>query len=158
MTATENETTPDVDVILPTPGTCQVAGIDVTVNRLKTRELLALLKILTSGLGPALGTVRLDFSSPETVQSDLIGLMLLAMPNAVQETVLFLLTIVQPKSPDDRKALNQALDNPDPADLIDVFEAMASQEAGDLTSLAGKAQAMWSRIAPLYQKKGPTQE
>jgi hypothetical protein len=154
VTATEEKQEPqDLDVIVPDMAQTTVAGIPVTVNRLKTRELLALLKILTSGLGTGLGQVRLDFSDSDTVREQLMGLMLLAMPNAVSETVLFLLTVVQPKDPAERKALNVALDNPDPADLLNVFEAVAVQEADDMVGLGGKAQAMWSRIAPLYQKK-----
>jgi hypothetical protein len=44
-------------------------------------------------------------------------------------------------------------DDPPMDVLLDVFEIVATQEHEDLASLVGKAQAMWSRVVPLYSRK-----
>lgn len=148
----------DVEIIeAPPSGQFDLNGIPARVRRMKTREFLSLMRVLSAGLGPALGTIRMDFSSPETVARDMAALMVLALPNATEELALFLATIVEPVREADRKGLVAYLhDNPELEDLLEVFERVAVQEKDDLASLAGKAQAMWSRIAPMYQMQNKT--
>lgn len=142
----------DVDVLYPAPGeTLEIGGIDCRIRRIKTRELLHLMRILTVGLGPALTTVRLDFSSSETVQQDMMGLLILALPNATDETFVFLAGMVEAVNGSEQGSIGAYMhDNPEPDELIDIFEVLLRQEAPELVGLAGKAQAMWSRVGPLF--------
>lgn len=142
---------PDVEVIVPEAGEVTIEGVTCNVRRLRTREFLALMKVLTRGLGSGLSEVRLDFSDGDAVARDLSALMLLAIPNAFGEFCLFLTTIVEPTDETKRGVIVQYLnDNPDLDVLLAVFEKVAVQEKDDLSALAGKAQAMWSRVASLY--------
>lgn len=147
----------DVEAIVPVEMRLTVNGIECRVNRLKTREFLALMRVLTAGLGPGLGQVELDFSDGETVGRDLTALMLLAIPNATAEFSVFLASIVSPvdggKAGEIAKYMH---DNPELDVMIEVFEAMAIQEKDDLAGLLGKARAMWSRVGNLYRPKTTT--
>lgn len=150
----EPEKKDDLEAILPTPFQVKVDGMNCRVRRLKTREFLALVQVLTSGLGPALGNVKLDFSDDETIARDLSALMLLAIPNAVDEFVFFLTSVVEPVQDADRgKVATYLQDNPDLDVMMEIFEGIAVQEKDDLVVLAGKAQAMWSRVAGLYARQ-----
>lgn len=155
MTSQAEEQIVDIDAIAPdASGKFVVGTFEVRVRRLKTREFLALMKVLTSGLGGGLAQVRIDFSTPEHTANDFAALMLLAVPNAVEEFAVFLATVVEPVNPDERAAVARYLhDNPELDEMLSIFEAIAVQEREDLSMLAGKAQAMWTRIAPLYTRK-----
>lgn len=147
----------DIEVILPIPGEVTINGLACTVRRLKTREFLALLRVVTSGLGPALGEVDIDFTDGESFGRDMSALMLLAIPNAVDEFALFLTQIVEPKDKGRAGEVSAYLaDNPDLDVLLDVFEKVAEQEKDDLAVLAGKTQAIWKRLGNLYRPKSKT--
>lgn len=154
MSESVQEQVADLEAILPVEKEIVIDGIDCRVRRLKTREFLSLVNVLTSGLGPALSEVKLDFSDGDTVAQDMSALMLLAVPNALDEFTMFLRVVVEAK--DGRQAGRVAtylMDNPDLDVLLEIFEVIAMQEKDDLAVLAGKAQAMWSRLATLYRPK-----
>lgn len=147
----------DLTVILPGGGEVTVNGVPCIVRRLKTREFLALLRVLTAGLGPALGEISIDFTDKETVGRDLSALMLLAVPNAADEFAEFLMAIVDAKDPaQSRETALYLKDNPELDVLLEVFEKVAEQEKEDLAALGGKTQAMWSRLGNLYRPKTKT--
>lgn len=149
-----DEKQPDLEVIVPEPGRVVIDGIDCQIRRLKTREFLLLMRVITKGLGSGLSAVSIDFTDEESVGRDLAALMVLALPNAFEEFVEFLQAIVEPVDPRKNAALAKAIgDNPDVDVLLDVFEVMAVQEKDDLAALAGKAQAMWSRVVQVYRPK-----
>ena len=144
----------DLEVIVPVEKSFVIDGVDCKVKRLKTREFLGLMRVLTAGLGGALGEVRIDFTDADSVGRDLSALFVLAIPNAVDEMVLFLTQVVVPTDSGQAGRVRKYLDdNPDLDVLLDVFEVIAVQEKDDLSALAGKAQAMWSRLVPLYRAK-----
>lgn len=150
--------TKDVQVIVPPASDKLVVdGHECRVRRLKTREFLSLMNVLTSGLGGALTDVSVDLSDEDAVARDLTALFLMAIPRATDEFTVFLRQIVEPIDPDQRAAVGRYLmDNPDLDEMLDIFETVAVQEKDDLVVLAGKAQAMWKRLATLYAgPKGP---
>lgn len=156
MTVTKKtaEKQADLEEIVPVEKTITVIGRTCRVRRLKTLEFIALIRVLTSGLGSTLSTVSIDFSNDETVAQDLSALMLLALPNATEEFALLLRQMVEPVEQADKAVVAEyLLDNPDLDVLIDVFEAIATQEKDDLSMLAGKLQAAWSRVVPLYSRQ-----
>lgn len=150
----KQEQKPDIDAIVPETMTVMVDGVECRVNRLKTREFLSLIRVLTAGLGPGLNEVELDFTDGETVARDLSALMILAVPNATAEFTVFLTSVVEPVDGSKQGQVGKYLyDNPDLDVMIDVFEAIAVQEKDDLAALAGKLRGVWGRIGTLYAPK-----
>lgn len=67
------------------------SGTVVEVERLRTRGLMALLKILTRGAADFLPELKFDSgTSQEAFTGQLIGTALLAIPEAVEETIGFI--------------------------------------------------------------------
>lgn len=130
--------TPDLDVIVPTPETLEIAGKRVTVNRLKTREFLALMRIITRGLGPAIARMNLD---EENAQQSIAMALFMALPEGADDVIGLLQDIVQPvgRSEHDAAAVREALENPDLGDLMDIVAVVFQQEQDDIRSLVGKA-------------------
>jgi hypothetical protein len=146
---------PDADVIVPTTERITIDGIEARVRRVKTRELLAIMNVMVSGLGQNMVNVRLSVNDAEALVGEVIGLMMLALPRASGEFITFLAGMVEAVDKREQADLMSYMqDNPDPEVLLDLFERIASQEREDFVSLVGKAQAMWSRLAPLYAAVG----
>jgi hypothetical protein len=138
--------TPDLDVILPQGGLTTVGGFKVRVRRLKTREFLALMRVITNGLGPGLGGMKLDTDDQEQMKADLVALVVTALPNAAEEFVEFLNVVIEPESTGERAGVALAMQNPDPMEALDLIGVVVEQEIPDLAVLAGKARAWISRI------------
>lgn len=145
-------------------------GMQVNLQRLQTRQLFRLLKILTHG-GMASGVLSsLDFSLAEgDFMQRLVTLLLLSIPDADQEALEFIATMVEPAgivkrpklSQEEKDAnqklwaeLNQALVNPDPADTIDLIVAIVEQEAPEFQALGKKLAA----AVALFTKTGQDKE
>jgi len=153
----------DLGEILPDPGApfrigaaAPDGGVMVQVNRLKTREFLALMKFLTAGLAPTLGD--LDFSQdPEEMAGEMLGMLIIAVPNAADEFIDFVGAVTVPvgKSPEDAAKAKRELDNLDPDDLLEIAERVVTQEAPDIQRLMGKVQAMWGRMQKVYARSRP---
>lgn len=148
----------DLDTILPVGGTFEVDGIPAVVNRLKAREFLSLMRVLTQGLGAGaqeiIGSMKFDSDDKDQMAGQIIGLFVLAIPNAIEQFGDFLLSVVTPKDPADRGKLMVAMQNPEIEVLLDVFTLIAEQEKDDLASLVGKAKAAVARISSVYQTTG----
>lgn len=142
---------PDLELILPDPGEMKVSGIDVLIRRLRTREFLALIKILTHGLAGGLADIKIDTKDPEQMQANLVGMFAMALPEAVDEFVQFVFTITDPKVETDRARLAIELQNPDPGEVLDLLGIVAIQEKDDLAALAGKVQAWIAKIQKAYR-------
>ena len=152
--APESDVEKDIEEIVPIVGELTVKGVPCTIRRIKTLEFIALIRVLTTGLGGSLGQVRLDFQNEETITQDLSALMLLAIPNATEEFSMLLRQMVEPKDEQQRAIVaGYLMDNPDLDALIDIFEVIATQEKDDMKVLAGKLQAAWSRVVPLYTRQ-----
>src|ERR1700740_2135478 len=92
----------DVEAVMPVEARITVNGCPCRVRRLKTREFLSLVNVLTQGLGSSLSGMKVDFTNSETVAADLSAVMVLALPNAVDEFTVFLRNVVEPISDKDR--------------------------------------------------------
>lgn len=130
-------TNPDTDTILAEPSTFTLQnGLKVEVQRIQTRQLLRLLKIISNGAGPAFSD--LDLTNPdEDFASTLLVAIALALPNAEDETIEFLTSMVLPAdfkkgrglSKEEIEAnqalldqLNDEFFNPDLDDLVSLLE------------------------------------
>lgn len=87
----------DIETIVSEPieGLTLVSGTPIKVNRLRTREMMALLRILTRGAADVLGNLVID---ENTTQADFAGTfvagIVLAIPEAEEETINFLNVMV----------------------------------------------------------------
>jgi hypothetical protein len=143
---------PDLEVILPVTEVVTVNGIECRVRRIQTRELLSLLRLVSLSVGTNMSQLRFNLADPADAAQEVAALMLLCASMSQGETLVFLSTVVDPVDQAQRPKLAEYLqDNPDPKDTLVVLEQLAVQEAPDLVSLAGKVQAMVSRLAKLYQ-------
>ncbi|AMM44295.1 tail assembly chaperone [Arthrobacter phage Kitkat] len=136
----------DLEAILPTLAEYEIDGIPVEIQRLKLRGFLALMNIITTGVGRELGNV--DFSADqEELQGNMIALLIMAVPNATDETIRFVRTVVSPKDQKHQKQLNAALEDPELDDFMDILSLVIEQEAPEFSALLGKRQTAPSEAA-----------
>lgn len=123
-------------------------GLTIEVNRLKTRETMKLLKIITRGAGYALTTLDLSGESEDFAQSLILSIAL-AIPEAEDETIDFVRALVapvglvkNPKSKAEKEVnegiftqLEEALENPELDDLIEILTAVVQAEAPHIQAL-----------------------
>jgi hypothetical protein len=155
LTVEEVPKTPDLEVILAEPGSLEIAGIAVQVNRIRANEFFALINVLTAGLEGRMGAVMENLQEAEggdETQAALVTMFVLAVPKALPEFAQFLRTITHARQESDRARLALELENPDPGDLLDILGVLAVQEKDDLYALVGKARAWISKIGAVYQK------
>jgi hypothetical protein len=146
-------------------------GFEVEVLRLKTRQFFRLLKILTHGAGPALMQMELDPSDPAAFGQRLVFLVIMAIPDAENDAILFLSSMCRPvgikdkpdsqltkQEKEDNAALwdkfGEELNNPEPDDTLDLVEAIITQESEDIRNL-GKRIASMLKLA---QRTGAADE
>lgn len=161
---TTTDTAPEAEalaVILPVEATLIVktedGPVECRVKRLKTREILILLRVLTTAFGTgAVGQLKLNQESPEAMAADAAALMMVALPEAGTEFIHFVSHVVVPIDDDHAEALQKELVNPEADVILDAFEAIAVQEKDNLFELMGKVKSLWARIGDLYavQQKG----
>ena len=146
----------DLEVILPEGGLVMVAGMECTVLPLKSRQFFALIRILTSGLGPELAAMDLTGleNDPDELQARLLSAFAFAVPNAIEETALFLNAIVEAKDPKDANAVMAEMMNPEIEVTLDTLGIMIEQEKDDLAGvLFPKVQAWVNRLQKTAKPK-----
>ncbi len=148
----------DIDTIAaePTPLTL-VSGLEIKVERLRTRALMSLLKILTRGASEVLTTLRFtDETSQEEFAGQLIGAVILAIPEAEDETVEFINRMVSPVgikegrlSKSDIVAnveldehLRKELNDPELEDLFTIVQEIIKVEAPHILALGKRLGAL----------------
>lgn len=147
---TASTETQDLNAILPTEGKIVVEGIPATVKRLKSREFMKLVRILTNGMGAGIGDIDLS-GDEETLQGKFIALAVMAIPNAEDEFHDFIANVVVPDSKSQTDELRKALLEPELDTTIDVLTIVAAQEAADFRSLVGKLKAALKIVQTAYR-------
>lgn len=136
-------------------------GLEVEIVRLKTRQFFRLLKILTHGVGPGIMQANLNFDqdNPGEFAQRLITMVLMSIPDAEQEALWFLASMTRPagladkpekdltkQEKEDNQKLwddfNSALNNPELDDLLDIIEAVITQEAPEIQALGKRVASM----------------
>jgi hypothetical protein len=157
----------ELDRILPSSGPITLKdGTRVDIADLKTRQLLALMRILTRGVGPFLidQLTNQKGASAEAQVGAILGALLLAIPEAENEAILFVQTIAQvpsPPAPDAptsaediaaaRAHLAAILENPEIEDTIDIIQAALEREKDDLAALGKRIMG----LLETFTKKAP---
>lgn len=157
----------DVDTIASEPAPLVLSsGLTVLVERLKTRQMMRLMKILTRGAGSALSSLRIgEDADISEFAGQMLATVVFSIPEAEDETIDFVRCMVvpadlnlTPRTKADREANEarlMALDaefvNPEIEDLVSVLEQVITTEAPHLVAL-GK------RLALLIKAQQKNQE
>lgn len=168
---TKNQTT-DADAILAEPTTITLlSGTEINVQRLKTIQMLRLLRIFTAGVGD-LSSIPFDTEDENFAQS-MLSLLVLAIPEAETETIDFIHSLIEPvdlikkpKSKADRERNTELLtdfylevQNPELEDLISILEVVIKNEAPHLVALGKRIAALLqAQTKSTTAKSGKTQE
>jgi hypothetical protein len=163
----------ELDRIDPQPVDVKLStGFALEVVRMQTRQFFRLLRVLTHGAGPALTQTQLNFQGdPDEFGTKLLMLVVMAIPDAEQETIAFLSSMCRPAGVTDKPASQMSkqeteankelwdrfgteLHNPALEDTLDLIEVIVRQEAPELQALGKKLKRMFD----LYKKTGQDKE
>ncbi len=138
----------DVDRLEPEPvGPLKLeCGIEIEIVPLKLRETMKLLKIVTRGAGGALEAMigQLDMEDPAVFAQTLGALILLSIPEAEDEAVDFIQSMVLPANfanlepqvqIEKLNELAQELLNPELDDVVTIVERIVRRESEDIRNL-----------------------
>lgn len=145
----------DIDILESAPEPLVLStGTPVLVERLKTRQLMRLMKILTRGAGAALTDLNFsDSTSQEDFVAQLVMTVVFSIPEAEDETIDFVRSMVSPAGLIEGRNLSKAeneinagkfdaldteLVNPELEDLVSIIEKVAANEREHLTSLGNR--------------------
>lgn len=136
------------------------SGTEFDLEPLKLRQFLRLLRIVTRGAADVLDTTEMDFDDPTGFVKTFVGLILFSIPDAEQETIDFIQSMVRPKDLTGNpkidlpriQELRAELDNPELEDTITIVQVIIENEAEDLRAL-GKRLGSMLRVA---EKMGAT--
>jgi hypothetical protein len=159
-------TEPEILLADPEPFKLE-SGRLINLNPLKMRELLKLMRIITRGAAPMLGTLfqSHNLDNPDRFAEQLLALLIFAIPEAEDETIDFLRAMVKAPEPwldpphnkrpnPDYADFLIELNNPDPLDFITIFEEIITREKDDLASLGKRLTA----VAKMMVKTGQMNE
>jgi hypothetical protein len=162
------ETSNDVEALSPSPDTLTLeSGLVVRVEHLRTRGMLKLLKIVTRGGGPILMQMPLDFNDPEAFVQQFLAVVMMAIPEAEDETIDFLRAMItpadvveNPKTKADRqknedliKRLVDETEDPEISDTIDIITRIVQNEASDIVALGKRLAATLKVQMPSLEAK-----
>lgn len=160
---TEAVVSADVDALDPASSTITLStGLVVDVDRLKTRGMFKLLKIVTRGAGPILMQMPLDFNDNEAFVQQLLAVVVMAVPEAENEAIEFIQAMVtpegfitRPRSEADKKKnkelierLIDELEDPEIEDTLAIIETIVRNEAGDIQALGKRLASTLQTITP----------
>lgn len=136
------------------------SGTEFDLEPLKLRQFLRLLRIVTRGAADVLDSAELDFNDPQAFMQTFLGMVLFSIPEAEEETVDFIKSVVRPANLTGEakadlllvRSLADELDNPELEDTITIVQALIERESEDLRAL-GKRLAGMLRTA---EKLGAT--
>ncbi len=154
------------------------SGTKARLLRLKMRQMFRLLRIVTRGGASYLPVLRdalasaTDEDAAEVFGTQLLAVALIALPEAEDEAVEFIMSVVEPvelthgkdkQSRERNEALRTSLAdelyNPDPDDVVTIIEAVIGREKDDLVALGKRLAAAWqvaAKTGQVNQQEQPT--
>lgn len=132
-------------------------GMTIEVEPMRLRQFLRLLRIVTRGGASMMNMINPDPDRDDFAQQ-LGALLLFAIPEAEDETVQFVQTIVRPANMAQGSSVTKAqqvengqriselvdyLENPELEDLVTIIQKLIEQEADDLRALGKRLAAMF---------------
>ena|ERR1041384_1770159 len=135
------------------------SGTQLILQPLKARQFFKLLRIITHGAGGMLLNVKFSADdSPEEFGGKLMALIGFAIPDAEDEVMDFILSMVRPAKEKEGRGLTKGelaenkrlydelieeLYNPELGDLITILEAIVKRESSDLQALGKRLMQMF---------------
>lgn len=157
LPAADDPSDPEKDLasLIPQlPDTVTVAGVECRVNRVRMRELMLLARVVTRGIGENIGMV--EFGGDD-VDSQIMGLLVVAIPEAWEEMLDLLRVLISPVEPiqddDVRKAFAAEMANPDAGVALDAMAVMVKQEVDTFAMLAGKFRVLLSAATAVWRRQ-----
>jgi len=160
----------DIDAIAAEPTQLTLeSGFPIKVLRIRTRATMSLLKILTRGAGEALAMLRVpgDDVTQEEFTGQLLGAVILSIPEAEDETIEFINRVVEPAnlhegpriSPGDA-AWNQdqwdilaaELQDPELEDLVTIVSEIVKIEGPHVLALGKRIVALFPTAKAVEEK------
>lgn len=151
----EEET--ELDALAPESATVELSnGSKVTLCRLKARQFFVLLRIITRGSASVLGNYNWgNLKTPEEFATQLLGLLIFAIPEAPEATFEFLRSMIDTEfdSKAGKVSANYTnamllLEEPEMEDVIVLLEAIVRQESKDLVALGNRLRALIRTTTP----------
>lgn len=164
VTGLTPETAPEVEPITPAPPrdeterldppvTAVIAlesGTEIEIEALRLRQFLRLLRIVTRGASDILDSANLDFENPQEFLQTFLAMVLFSIPEAEEETVVFLQSMVRPKNLTGNpskdlittRELSLELENPSLDDTMTIITSIVQKESEDLRSLGKRIAGM----------------
>lgn len=125
------------------------SGTPFRIRQLKMREMLRLLRIISRGSAAMLGEISFDSDNPDEFVQTFIALVVFAIPEAEDETIDFVQSMVDPVPTGNAQAdaearinLMDELSNPELDDLITILSAIIASEGRDLAALGKRLRAL----------------
>jgi len=145
------------------------SGTEFDVAPLKLRQFLRLLRIVTRGAADVLDSANLNFEDPQDFLQTFIGMVLFSIPEAEQETIDFIQSMVVPKNfptgnrvmdRENLDALMGELENPSLEDTVTIIQKIIERESEDLRALGKRLAAMLTVAEKMGQTKpsAPSQQ
>lgn len=154
----------ELDVLDPVPETVKLSsGTVVVLEDLRARQFFKLLRILTHGALPLVQDGSLFRLDPGLDAAEfgtrLLSIVVLAIPDAEDETIEFLGSMVRPYGLIERKGLNkqdierntelwnalvEEMSNPELDDLVTLVEAIVKRESADIQALGKRLGSMFN--------------
>lgn len=151
----------ELDALSPPPEELTLStGTQVVFENLKARQFFKLLRIITHGAAPMMGNPGLFNLDGDAAQlaARLTALVAMAVPDAEDETIDFVLAMVKPKGLIEGRSLNKAdkerneelwdqvhkdMENPELDDLFSVIEGVVKRESEDLAALGKRLSSLF---------------
>jgi hypothetical protein len=153
----------ELDKLDPIPETVTLrSGLKVQLESLKARQFFKLLRIITHGAMPGIqGAGVLDLENlddTDEFMGRLLSVVVLSIPDAEDETIEFLRSMVYPVGLIQRRGLNKQdvernallwdaidaeLENPELDDVVTIIEAIVKREAEDIQALGKRLASMF---------------
>lgn len=145
------------------------SGIFVRFESLRGRQFMKLLRIVTHGALPGMsqaGLLNLQNLSNDEFLGQFLTITLLSIPDAEDETIAFLQSMVYPDGLIERKGLNkqdvernkelwaaldEEMENPELEDIVTIIEGVVRREADDIFALGKRLAAMFNLAAKTGQ-------
>jgi hypothetical protein len=168
----------ELDALDPVPEEVKLStGTVVQLESLRSRQFFKLLRIITHGALPNLGTQILrpdDDMTATQYAGRVISILALSIPDAEDETIAFIRSMCKPAGLieargrlNDRAAahndqlwaqLDADLENPELDDLISIIEAIVKREAEDIQALGKRLAGMFRLAEKTGQVPTPTSQ
>jgi len=145
----------EVAEILVEPRTAEIAGITVKIRRMRTRELLKLMRIITVGMGSAISLIDWDTEDTSELTGQMTAVVLNALPHAPDEVIDFLNVMIdaEGRTLKERKALAEEMQNPDLEVTMLLIQIILETEAPELARLGKEAVGWWKQTGILERMK-----